>query len=346
MKDNEVLNGIETGLSYDDVLLVPQRSPVDSRSDVSVATKLTLSVELGNPLVSAAMDTVTEAQLACALAETGGIGVIHRFLSREKQAEEVRFVKERGYQVAGAVGLDEDYMARADALCTAGVDAVVFDVAHGHLDRAVEAIESLRSFDVPIVAGNVATPSGVVDLASAGADAVKVGVGPGAFCTTRKVSGAGVPQLTAVDTCAAAAPDDVCIIADGGIKTSGDAVKALMAGADTVMMGSFFAETEEAAGSKVSNGELVNEARGMASREANNGREDKEICGDDVVVAEGVSGSVSVDGSVSEKVHEFVGGIKSGLSYCGGHSISEAQENAEFIRVTNSTVHRNGSHFK
>jgi len=248
------MNDLRTGLSYGDVLLVPQRSPVDSRSDVDLSTRLTPSVELASPLVSAAMDTVTEAELAIELARAGGMGVLHRFLTVDEQATQVEQVAATGSPVAAAVGINEDYIARSAALAAAGVDALVVDVAHGHLERTITAVETIADEfpDVDIVAGNVATPAGVEDLAAAGADCVKVGIGPGSHCTTRKVAGAGVPQLTAVDDCATAAEElDVTICADGGIRTSGDAVKALMAGADTVMLGSLFAGTEEAPGAVV-----------------------------------------------------------------------------------------------
>ena len=235
------MNDLRTGLSYGDVLLVPKRSPVDSRSDVDLSTTLTPDVELETPLVSAAMDTVTEADLAIELARAGGIGVIHRFLTVDEQAERVGRVTGAGEPVGAAIGINEDYVARAAALVEAGVDVLVVDVAHGHLERTITAVGTLADEfpDTDLVAGNVATPAGVADLAAAGADCVKVGIGPGSHCTTRKVAGAGVPQLTAVDDCADAAADaDVTICADGGIRTAGDAVKALMAGADTVMLGS------------------------------------------------------------------------------------------------------------
>jgi len=191
------MNDLRTGLSYGDVLLVPQRSPVDSRSDVDLSTRLTPSVELASPLVSAAMDTVTEAELAIELARAGGMGVLHRFLTVDEQATQVEQVAATGSPPPPPVGINEDYIARSAALAAAGVDALVVDVAHGHLERTITAVETIADEfpDVDIVAGNVATPAGVEDLAAAGADCVKVGIGPGSHCTTRKVAGAGVPQL-------------------------------------------------------------------------------------------------------------------------------------------------------
>ncbi|ADB61912.1 GMP reductase [Haloterrigena turkmenica DSM 5511] len=339
------MNDLRTGLSYGDVLLVPNRSPVDSRSDVDLSTRLTPSVELETPLVSAAMDTVTEAELAIALSRAGGFGVLHRFLTPAEQAEQVARVKNADEQVGAAIGIDEDFVGRGGALVEAGVDALVVDVAHGHMERTIDAVARLREEfpETDLVAGNVATPAGVEDLAAAGADCVKVGIGPGSHCTTRKVAGAGVPQLTAVDDCAEAAEAlDVTICADGGIRTSGDAVKALMAGADTVMMGSLFAGTEEAPGAVVEvDGTRYKRSRGMATTTAAEKRDDKE---EDVRADEGVEALTPYKGPVADVVAEFCAGIQSGLSYCGGHTIPEAREKAEFIRVAASAKEREGYH--
>jgi len=339
------MNDLRTGLSYGDVLLVPQRSPVDSRSDVDLSTRLTSSVELETPLVSAAMDTVTEAELAVELGRAGGLGVLHRFLTDDEQAAQVERVAAAGEQVAAAVGVDEDYVARSARVVDAGVDALVVDVAHGHMDRTVDAVERLAEEfpDTGLVAGNVATPAGVEDLAAAGADCVKAGIGPGSHCTTRKVAGAGVPQLTAVDDCATAAADlDVTICADGGIRTSGDAVKALMAGADTVMLGSLFAGTEEAPGAVVEvDGTRYKRSRGMATTAAAEDRDDK---GADVGADEGVEALTPYKGPVGAVAEEFCQGVRSGLSYCGGHTIERARDRAEFIRVAPGAKEREGFH--
>ncbi|WP_324666207.1 guanosine monophosphate reductase [Haloarcula sediminis] len=338
------MNEIRTGLSYGDVLLVPQRSPVDSRSDVSLSTELTPGLTLSKPLVSAAMDTVTEAELAIALGEAGGVGTIHRFLTVAEQAAEVSRVVEAGVPVTAAVGIDEDYLERTAALVDAGVDAVVVDVAHGHMERTLDAVADIREAypGLDLIAGNVATPAGVEDLAGAGADCVKVGIGPGSHCTTRKVAGAGVPQLTAVDDCADAAPSDVTICADGGIQTSGDAVKALMAGADTVMLGSLFAGTAEAPGETVEvDGMRYKRSRGMATTAAAEKRSDK---GENVTADEGVEGLTPYKGPVTDVVEEFCAGIRSGLSYCGGHDIAAAREKATFMRVAASAKEREGAH--
>ncbi|MFC4356980.1 guanosine monophosphate reductase [Halobium salinum] len=339
------MENLRTGLSYGDVLLVPQRSPVDSRSDVDLSTRLTPSVELETPLLSAAMDTVTEAEMATALSAAGGLGTLHRFLTVEEQAAAVREVVGAGEQVAAAVGINEDYLDRAEAVVDAGVDVLVVDVAHGHMERTLDAVAAIRDAfpDTDLVAGNVATKAGVADLAAAGADCVKVGIGPGSHCTTRKVAGAGVPQLTAVDDCAEAAHEHgVTTVADGGIRTSGDAVKALVAGADAVMMGRLFAGCEEAPGEILEvEGVRYKASRGMATTAAARERSDK---AENVRADEGVEGMTPYKGPVADVVAEFAAGIQSGLSYCGGHTIAEAREKAEFIRVAPSAKEREGAH--
>ncbi|GAA0245875.1 guanosine monophosphate reductase [Haladaptatus pallidirubidus] len=336
---------IRTGLSYGDVLLLPQRSPVDSRSDVSLSTNLTPNLELDAPLVSAAMDTVTEAEAAIALSEVGGLGTLHRFMSIEEQAQQVRAVKDAGELVAAAVGINEEFEDRVEATLEAGVDCIMVDVAHGHMERCLDAVSRIDAEfpDAELVAGNVVTPEAVSDLYSAGADGVKVGVGPGSHCTTREVTGAGSPQLTAVDDCSEAAHDlGIHIVADGGIRTSGDAVKALMAGADTVMMGSFFAGTEEAPSETVTiDGQTFKRSRGMASTAANENRTDKELTPD---ADEGIAGLTEYKGSLADEVEPFLAGIRSGLSYCGGHDIEAARESAEFIQVAPSAREREGAH--
>ncbi|AGN01959.1 IMP dehydrogenase/GMP reductase [Salinarchaeum sp. Harcht-Bsk1] len=362
------MDDVRTGLSYGDALLVPQRSPVESRSDVDLSTHLTDGIELETPLLSAPMDTVTESTLAIALSEAGGFGTIHRFLDAESQAAEVRAVTDAGARCGAAIGIDEDYLARAEAVLDAGAACLVVDVAHGHLERCLDAVADLRDAfpDAEIVAGNVATKRGVRDLAAAGADAIKVGIGPGSHCTTRVVAGAGVPQLTAVDECADAAEAvDVRIVADGGIRSSGDAVKALMAGADAVMMGSLFAGTAEAPSEVVTiDGTRYKRSRGMATTAAAEDRNDKGGTGDDDGAAtdgdlapgadalddhlptadEGVAGYTPYKGPVAEVVTEFAGGIRSGLSYCGGETIPAARANAEFVAVAGSAKEREGAH--
>ena len=339
------MDDIRTGLSYGDALLVPKRSGVTSRDDVDLSTHLTDDLPLTTPLLSAPMDTVTERDTAIALSEAGGLGTIHRFLTVEEQATEVRAASRADALVGAALGIDEATLDRAEAVLDAGADCLMVDVAHGHLESCLEVVSAVAGEfpDVPLVAGNVATPEGVADLAAAGADCVKVGIGPGSHCTTRKVAGAGVPQLTAVDDCAdAAAAHGIRTVADGGIRNSGDAVKALMAGADTLMMGSLFAGTDEAPMPVVEvDGERYKRSRGMATTAAAEGRSDKTS---KPSADEGVEALTPYKGPLADVVREFCAGIRSGLSYCGGHTIPEARERAEFVRVAPSAKELVGAH--
>lgn len=338
---------IRTGLSYDDVLVVPARSPVDSRSDVSLATHLTDDIALEAPILSAPMDTVTGPELAVALHELGGFGTIHRFQTVEHQVAAIEETVAQGARVGAALGIDEAYRDRAERVLEAGAACLMVDVAHGHMEAALDVVEHVADeFDVPLVAGNVATEAGVADLAAAGADCIKVGIGPGSHCTTREVAGAGVPQFTAVRDCARAAEEyGVRTIADGGISGSGDAVTALLGGADTVMMGGFFAGTDEAPGELVEHaGSRYKRSHGMASTSANEARSDKAAAESAPEADEGVAGLVPYQGSLSSVVPEFLAGIRSGVSYAGGHTLDEAREGVEFVRVTEAAKARGGSH--
>lgn len=474
------------GLTFDDVLLVPKRSSVASRQDVDTSSWLTPTIRLRAPVVSANMDTVTEAPMAIAMARAGGIGVIHRFMTVEQQVRQVARVKRaEGYivehphaidqastiaqarmlmkrfevgglvvtngsdelvglitqrdillapddkalvasvmtkpdeiitaapettpeqarallhqhrleklpvvdgrgrlvglitaqdivkqgrypnatkdgkgrlRVGAAIGVKPNDIERAGALLEAGADLLVLDIAHGHADHCIQMIKALRCHfpNAQIVAGNVASRDGACDLARAGADAIKVGVGPGSICTTRVVTGFGVPQLTAImDSVAgvAEAGRDIPIIADGGIKASGDLVKALAAGASTVMIGSLFAGSEEAPGATViRDGQKFKVVRGMASLGAAMGRkaieqnedESAESQADwDKVVPEGVEAVVPYRGHVDELLYQLIGGLRSGLSYGGAQSIKELQENAEFIEITPAGIRESRPH--
>ncbi len=257
-------------------------------------------------------------------------------------------------RVGAAIGVRGDYVERSEALLEAETDVLVLDVAHGHSDLAINALKKIKSEfpNAEVIAGNVATKQGTEDLIIAGADGVKVGVGPGSICITRLVAGAGVPQLTAVmDAAEAAEPYGVPIIADGGIRKSGDIVKALMAGASTVMIGSLLAGTTESPGFPVlRNGKRYKVIRGMASLGATIGREYREKKGAfdesdfSQVVPEGVEALVPFKGSAEEIIHQLVGGLKSGISYCGGTNIEEARKNAEFIRITNAGIKESAPH--
>jgi len=460
---------IPLALSYDDVLLAPRRSGISSRSDVDVSTRLTRGLRLAAPIVSANMDTVTEAEMAIAMARLGGIGIVHRFLSVEEQVAQVARVKraealvipdphtvgiaatlaqarermerhgvsglvvvddedrlqgmltrrdvllqtdpltpvselmtprerlvvgaagttadeaarllrdarveklplvaeddrlvglitlrdllqrterpeatkdDRGRLAVGAaIGVRGDVIERAQALQEAGADVLVLDIAHGHSERAIEALGRVREAvggRTEIVAGNVATAEGARDLVEAGADAVKVGVGPGSVCTTRVVAGVGVPQLSAVMDCAeACAPANVPVIADGGIRAGGDVAKAIAAGAESVMVGNLLAGTPESPGHVVRrNGTRVKVFRGMASapaaaaRRAAEGEDGTEFS---PVVPEGVEAVVPLHDATATVLHALVGGLRSGMSYSDARTIPEFQRNARFVRIT------------
>ena len=343
------LDEVRFGLTFDDVLLVPRRSAIRSRQNVSVATKLSRNVVLSVPVIAANMDTVCEWEMALALGRLGGIGMIHRFLTIEQQAAQVAKVKGEGHQVGAAVGTDHDSVERARAMIDAGVDVLVLDIAHGHSDHAIDTVQRLKKAfpSTDVIAGNVATRIGAEDLVRAGADAVKVGVGPGGVCTTRLVAGVGVPQLTAVSDCAGL---DVPVIADGGIRTSGDIAKALAAGAQSVMIGSMFAGTKESPGEiEQSPHGLVKRVRGMASFEALERRalrEGTEIDAEyfEQRAPEGVEGTVAYKGSVGPLVQKLMAGVRSSMSYLDAGSIEEFQANAQFIRITNAGLAESHPH--
>ncbi len=465
------------GLTYDDVLLVPAYSEVLPR-EVDTTSYFTKKIKLNTPIVSAAMDTVTEYQLAIAIAQEGGIGVLHKNMSIQAQADQVRKVKrsESGmildpvtlletaivtdalklmkefkiggipvinskkeligivtnrdlrfeknlkrpikevmtskdliiakegtdlkkaeqilqhhkieklpvvdkqgklvglitYRdiikvkvhpnankdklgrlcVAAAVGVTADILERIDALVNVGVDAVVIDTAHGHSKGVIETLKKVKKTypDLQVVVGNIATPEAALALVKAGADAVKVGIGPGSICTTRIIAGVGVPQFTAViEVAKALKGKGVPVIADGGIRFTGDIVKALAAGADSVMMGSMFAGVEESPGDTIIyDGRKFKLYRGMGSIEAmQKGSKDRyfQDAEDDIkkLVPEGISGRVPVKGSLAEVVYQFVGGLRAGMGYCGAKNI-EALKKAKFIRITHSGIRESHPH--
>jgi len=467
---------VKEGFTFDDVLLIPQKSNVTPR-DVDVSTYLTNKIKLNMPLVSAGMDTVTESKLAIAMARQGGIGIIHKNMSIEKQAEHVDKVKrsEHGvivdpffltekhvvgdalelmekYHISGvpivrdkklvgiitnrdlrfendphkpiyeamtkdnlitapegttlaqaegilkkhkieklpivdnegnlkglitikdiektiqypnsakdeqgrllcgaAVGVGPDCMNRIAALYGAKVDVIVVDTAHGHSDNVIKTVRMIKEAypDLQIVAGNVATAKGTRDLIEAGADAVKVGIGPGSICTTRVVAGIGVPQITAIMDCAEMADKyDIPIIADGGIKYSGDITKAIAAGASTVMIGSLLAGTDESPGETIIyQGRRFKAYRGMGSLGAMQqefGSSDRYFHeGQKKLVPEGVEGRVAFKGSVPEVVYQLVGGLRSGMGYCGCPTIKELKEKTQFVKITAASLAESHPH--
>ncbi len=471
------LTEVKEGLTFDDVLLVPAYSQVLPK-DVLLTSKITRNIEVKTPIISAAMDTVTEASLAIAIAQQGGIGVIHKNMSIEEQALQVRKVKrsesgmildpvtllesanvadalnlmrenkiggipvidgnrklkgivtnrdlrfEKNHQrpiaevmtskniittsentnlgkaedilqenkieklpvvnndnvliglitfrdiikvkehpnsckdsygrlrVAAAVGVTNDTIDRVDALYEAGVDAIVIDTAHGHTEGVVVKLKEVKSKypSLDVIVGNIATPEAAKFLADAGADAVKVGIGPGSICTTRIIAGVGVPQLSAVnDVAKALEGTGIPVIADGGIRYTGDIVKAIAAGADTVMVGSMFAGVEESPGETIIfQGRKFKTYRGMGSLDAmQKGSKDRYFQSDEddvkKLVPEGISGRVPFKGKLEEVMYQIVGGLRSGMGYCGADSIASLQ-GSKFVRITSAGIHESHPH--
>ncbi len=471
---------MDLGLSYDDVLIVPKKSIVESRSDISTITNLTKSIKIKIPLISANMDTVTESSMCIAMAEAGGIGIIHRFNTIDDQVREVlkvkryrnaiiknpysvkynftvsaalKFMSDKGVKsllvvsdddkltgiltsrdlkvvknnflmpvseimtprerlvvaspdirlddadslmlmnrieklplinhdwtvyglitrkdidklsshpdssldskgrllVGAAIGVKDEAIIRARALVDAGVDILVVDIAHGHSSLAIDTLKRIKKLfpSIPVIAGNVCTSQGVKELIDAGADAIKVGVGPGANCSTRIVTGAGYPQLSAIINCFKESQKfGIPIIADGGIKSSGDITKAIAAGASCVMMGRMFAGTDQSPGIPiVKNGKKFKVIRGMASfgaklgRESKGNHEDKKSLTD--FIPEGVEALVPYAGSVSEIINQLIGGLKSGMSYCGAKSIGDMRGKTQFVRITSAGMRESKPH--
>nr|MDO8043775.1 IMP dehydrogenase [Candidatus Baldrarchaeota archaeon] len=325
----EKLKKAELGLTFDDVLIKPNYSEVHP-AKVDTTTKVSKNIKLDIPLVSSPMDTVTEAEMAIALAKHGGIGIIHRNLSIEEEAKEVEKVKEKGLKVGAAVGVFDQ--KRVEALVNAGADLIVIDTAHGHSKDVIESLKIYKKMhDVDIMAGNIATKEGAIALIENGADSLRVGIGPGSACLTRKVSGVGVPQLYAVASVADVASEyDVPVVADGGIKTSGDIVKAIVAGADCVMIGNLFAGTDESPGEIIiDKGQKFKKYRGMGSEEVV-----KRLDRYSKLVPEGIVGLVPYKGTVEDVIHKLVGGLKTGMGYVGAGNIKELKLKGRFIRVT------------
>lgn len=363
---------LQVGLTFDDILLIPDYAGF-SRSDIDLTTKLTKKITLRAPFVSAPMDTVTESALSIALAKLGGIGIIHRNMSIQDQADEVSKVREEKLLVGAAVGASANYLDRVDALIKADVSVILVDSAHGYSKQIIDAIKEIKKKykTIEVIAGNIATQKGAEALIAAGADGLRVGMGPGAICTTRIISGMGVPQITALQgAVAGAAKTKTPVIADGGIKYSGDMVKAFAVGASTVMMGSYFASTIESPGKKIVLKKdqvpqrfqsifkqdveeyTFKEYRGMGSIGAmQHGakiKSEDEFHGktykDRVLVAEGVEGMVPVKGDVQMLIDQAIGGIKSGMYYVGAKTLPELHKKAEFIQITQASLTESHPH--
>ncbi|MFM8842903.1 MAG: IMP dehydrogenase [Actinomycetota bacterium] len=346
------------GLTYDDVLLLPDASEVVP-SEVDTRTQLTRSISLDIPLVSSAMDTVTESAMAIAMAKAGGIGIIHRNLAVDEQVTHVKLVKGASLQVGAAVGVGDDGFQRAEALIGAGVDVIVVDTAHGHHRAVLEAIAKIKKHfpKQEIIGGNIATRAGAQALINAGADAVKVGVGPGSICTTRVVAGVGVPQITAIMEAAKACKKaDIPLIADGGLQYSGDIAKAIVSGADSVMLGSLLAGCEESPGELVEiDGKKFKTYRGMGSLSAMQSRGTKksyskdrymqdDVLSEDKLVPEGIEGKVAYRGPVADVAHQLVGGLRSGMGYAGAENIAALQRRGRLIQITAAGLQESHPH--
>lgn len=343
---------LSLALSFDDVLLVPRRSKVSTRNDVDLTTKITPKLTLKIPLISANMTDVTGIQMAITIGKLGGLGVLPRFMKASDQADMVRKVKNEVGVAAAAVGLRNGMFNRAEALVKAGASALFLDVAHGHMEKAIAATKKLRQKfgkDVDIVSGNVATFEGANDLFKAGADSVKVGVGPGSICTTRVETGSGVPQITAImEVQRAAKKYKKTLIADGGTKNSGDVVKALAAGASAVMSGSQFAGTDESPGKKVKiDGKWYKNyfaSTSFKEKENHIKKNGKEFSKNYTKQIEGVESIVSYKGSVKDIVEKMTANIRSGFSYSGAKNIKELWKNAKFVRITSQGLRESGVH--
>lgn len=357
------------GLTFDDVLLIPAESHV-LPNEVDLSVNLADNIKLNLPFISAGMDTVTESSMAIAMALQGGMGVIHKNISIVAQAGEVATVKgvmlsgnftraavdeENKLLVAAAVGVTSDTFQRAQALLEAGANAIVIDTAHGHSAGVLRKIKEIREHfpKATLIAGNVATAEGTKALFDSGVDIVKVGIGPGSICTTRIIAGVGVPQITAIyDAASVAREYGKTIIADGGIKYSGDIVKAIAAGGNAVMLGSMFAGTTETPGQIITDGDKKYKVyRGMGSIGAmaqSHGSSDRYFQGGvneaNKLVPEGIEARVEYKGDVSDTIFQLIGGLRSGMGYVGARNIDELINKAQFVQMTNSGLRESHPH--
>ncbi|MYN00319.1 guanosine monophosphate reductase [Lactobacillus iners] len=357
------------GLTFDDVLLIPAESHV-LPNEVDLSVNLADNIKLNLPFISAGMDTVTESSMAIAMALQGGMGVIHKNMSIVAQAGEVATVKgvmlsgnftraavdeENKLLVAAAVGVTSDTFQRAQALLEAGANAIVIDTAHGHSAGVLRKIKEIREHfpKATLIAGNVATAEGTKALFDSGVDIVKVGIGPGSICTTRIIAGVGVPQITAIyDAASVAREYGKTIIADGGIKYSGDIVKAIAAGGNAIMLGSMFAGTTETPGQIITDGDKKYKVyRGMGSIGAmaqSHGSSDRYFQGGvneaNKLVPEGIEARVEYKGDVSDTIFQLIGGLRSGMGYVGARNIDELINKAQFVQMTNSGLRESHPH--
>ena len=343
---------IKEALTFDDVLLVPRYSSV-------LPSETNLNIDLGNnlnlkiPFLSSAMDTVTESRMATAIAQMGGLGIIHRDLSIAKQFKEIKKVKSKNLITGAAVGTANEDLLRTKSILDAGVDLIVIDTAHGHSEKVIKILGKIKkiSSKTPVCVGNIATGEAALKLYNEGADILKVGIGPGSICTTRMIAGIGVPQITAImDVKKSMKNKKIKIISDGGIKFSGDIVKGLAAGADAIMMGSVFAGTKESPGKKFKyKNKFYKAYRGMGSIGAmsagsSNRYFQKNYKDKSKFVPEGVEARVSYKGLVGEILYQLQGGLRSSMGYIGAKMIKEIQKKARFVKITKAGFYESMVH--
>jgi len=343
---------IKEALTFDDVLLLPKYSSIVP-ANTNIKVSLSDSISLKLPFLSSAMDTVTESKMAIAMAKNGGIGVIHRNLEIKKQCEEIKKVKKIHLKVGAAIGTSQKELIRAKNLIDSGTDMLVIDTAHGHSNNVLKILNKIKKFSnkITICVGNIATGEAAKLLYNSGADILKVGIGPGSICTTRMVAGIGVPQITALlNVKKAMNKKKVKIISDGGIKFSGDIIKAIAAGADAIMMGSIFAGTEESPGKKFKIKKKIYKVyRGMGSIGAmSSGSSEryfqKNYKDKSKFVPEGVESRVLFKGEVSKIIYQLQGGLRSSMGYIGVQKLDEVHKKSKFIKITKAGFYESMVH--
>ncbi len=348
-----IMDPIREALTFDDVTLSPKYSEI-LPSEVDTSIKLTENLKLKIPLLSSAMDTVTESKMAIAIAKAGGLGIIHRNLNIRNQILEIEKVKKHKLLVGAAVGAGPNEFKRAEAILKKNIDMIVVDTAHGHTKKVSEIIKFIKKKKnkrTTLCAGNIATPEAAKFLLKLGVDIIKVGIGPGSICTTRLVAGIGVPQLSAILNIRNSIKNKkVKIISDGGIKYSGDLAKAFAAGADAVMIGSLFAGTDETPGKLIKkNGKLFKSFRGMGSVGAmNKGSADRYFQSkqkdSSKYVPEGVEGFAKYKGKVSVIIYKLIGGLRSSMGYLGSKQIKNLREKPKFVKITKAGFYESMVH--
>ncbi len=343
---------IKESLTFDDVTLIPQYSSI-LPIDTDISTTLASNIKLQIPFISSAMDTVTESAMAISMGKEGGMGVLHRNLNISEQCNQIRKVKKNKILVGAAIGTSINDIIRAKKLIDSGVDMVVIDTAHGHSKKVIDTLKKIKRFGkkITICVGNIATAQSAKTLINEGADILKVGIGPGSICTTRIVSGIGVPQISAVmDVKKGVGKNKIKIISDGGIKFLGDAAKAIAAGANAVMMGSIFSGTDECPGKKFKvKNKYYKSFRGMGSTGAMmDGSSDryfqKNYKDKSKFVPEGVEGRVPYKGKVEKIIYQLKGGLRSSMGYIGAKNISDLQKKAKFIKITKAGFYESMVH--